>query len=74
MRSPTACRQCPSIRHALSRNRSTLAQFHGGRPGLDLYPTLEVVPAKAKTTTFLAHSAVPVSITEEDFEQETRLG
>src|SRR5579875_2978572 len=39
------------------------------RPGLDLYPTLEVVPANPKTCTFLAHSAVPVSFTEEDFEQ-----
>jgi hypothetical protein len=39
------------------------------RPGLELYPTLEVVPANAKTATFLAHSAVPVSFTEEDFEQ-----
>ncbi len=39
------------------------------RPGLSLYPTLEVVPAKAKTCTFLAHSAVPVVFTEEDFEQ-----
>jgi hypothetical protein len=39
------------------------------RPGMDLYPTLEVVPAKAKTCTFLAHSAIPVCFTEEDFEQ-----
>jgi hypothetical protein len=39
------------------------------RPGVELYPTLEVVPAKAKTCTFLAHSAVPVVFTEEDFEQ-----
>jgi hypothetical protein len=39
------------------------------RPGLELYPTLEVVPAKAKTCAFLAHSAVPVNFTEEDFEQ-----
>jgi hypothetical protein len=39
------------------------------RPELALYPTLEVVPAKAKTATFLSHSAVPVSFTEEDFEQ-----
>ncbi|HEY7313968.1 MAG TPA: hypothetical protein VH643_31755 [Gemmataceae bacterium] len=39
------------------------------RPGVELYPTLEVVPAKAKTCTFLAHSAVPVSFTEEDFDQ-----
>lgn len=40
-----------------------------GRPGLELYPTLEVVPSNNKTSTFLAHSAVPVSFTEEDFEQ-----
>jgi hypothetical protein len=39
------------------------------RPGVELYPTLEVVPAKAKTCTFLAHSAIPVCFTEEDFEQ-----
>jgi hypothetical protein len=38
-------------------------------PGLELYPTLEVVPAKAKTCTFLAHSAVPICFTEEDFDQ-----
>ena len=39
------------------------------RPGVDLYPTLEVVPANGKTCTFLAHSAVPVTFTEEDLEQ-----
>jgi hypothetical protein len=40
-----------------------------GRPTLELYPTLEVVPVNNKTATFLAHSAVPVNFTEEDFEQ-----
>src|SRR5205823_1768884 len=40
-----------------------------GRPGLELYPTLEVVPCNAKTEAFLAHSAVPVAFTDEDFEQ-----
>jgi hypothetical protein len=39
------------------------------RPGVELYPTLEVVPGNAKTSTFLAHSAVPVTFTEEDFNQ-----
>jgi hypothetical protein len=39
------------------------------RPGLELYPTLEVVPSNPKTDAFLAHSAVPVVFTEEDFEQ-----
>lgn len=41
------------------------------RPGLELYPTLEVIPSSSKTATFLAHSAVPVNITEEDLEQVT---
>jgi len=40
-----------------------------GLPGVELYPTLEVVPATARTETFLAHSAVPISFTNEDFEQ-----
>jgi hypothetical protein len=35
----------------------------------DYYPTLEVVPTTAKTAAFLAHSSVPVSFTQEDFEQ-----
>src|SRR5207237_1711348 len=39
------------------------------RPGVELYPTLEVVPTNHRTSTFLAHSAVPVSFTEEDFDQ-----
>jgi hypothetical protein len=40
-----------------------------GFPGLELYPTLEVVPANGKTATFLAHSAVPISFTLEDLDQ-----
>jgi hypothetical protein len=39
------------------------------RAGIELYPTLEVVPANNKTATFLAHSSVPISFTEEDLEQ-----
>jgi hypothetical protein len=39
------------------------------RANLDLYPTLEVVPANNKTAAFLAHSSVPVSFTDEDLEQ-----
>jgi hypothetical protein len=39
------------------------------RPGLDLYPTLEVLPTTWRTEAYLAHSAVPVTFTEEDFEQ-----
>jgi hypothetical protein len=40
-----------------------------GKPGLELYPTLEVVPCNPKTTAFLAHSAVPLTITDDDIEQ-----
>jgi hypothetical protein len=39
------------------------------RPGLELYPTLEVLPTTCKTESFLAHSAVPITFTDEDFEQ-----
>ena len=38
-------------------------------PGLEIYPTLEVVPANPKTEAFLAHTVVPVSFTKEDFAQ-----
>jgi hypothetical protein len=40
-----------------------------GRPGLELYPTMEVVPCNPKTDSFLAHNAVPVDFTPEDFKQ-----
>jgi hypothetical protein len=40
-----------------------------GRAGMELFPTLEVVPSSLRTDTFLAHSAVPVAFTEEDLEQ-----
>jgi hypothetical protein len=40
-----------------------------GNPEMELYPTLEVVPANHKTAAFLAHSAVPVSFTDYDLSQ-----
>ena len=40
-----------------------------GRPGIELYPTLEVAPATPRTEAFLAHNAIPASLTEEDFDQ-----
>lgn len=40
-----------------------------GRPALELYPTLEVVPTGPKTNEFLAHNRVPVEFTDEDFKQ-----
>ncbi len=39
------------------------------RGNLELYPTIEVVPQGPKTGTFLAHSAIPISYTDDDFEQ-----
>jgi hypothetical protein len=35
----------------------------------DYYPTLEVVPTTVKTAAFLAHSTVPVTFTQDDFDQ-----
>jgi hypothetical protein len=40
-----------------------------GRPGIELYPTLEVGPAMPRTEAFLAHNAIPVQATEEDLDQ-----
>jgi hypothetical protein len=39
------------------------------RAATELYPTLEIKPTNYRTCAFLAHSAVPISFTEEDFEQ-----
>ncbi len=40
-----------------------------GRPGIELYPTLEVGPAMPRTEAFIAHNAIPVQVTEEDLDQ-----
>jgi len=40
-----------------------------GRPGVELYPTLEVGPVMPRTEAFLAHNAMPVQFTPEDFDQ-----
>lgn len=40
-----------------------------GRPGLELYPTLEVGTASPRTSAYLAHSAIPIQFTAEDFDQ-----
>lgn len=39
------------------------------RPGIELYPTLEVAPPTPRTEAYLAHNAIPVQFTEEDFDQ-----
>jgi hypothetical protein len=40
-----------------------------GRAGVELYPTIEVGPATPRSEAFLAHNAIPVQFTEEDFDQ-----
>ncbi len=40
-----------------------------GRPGLELYPTLEIGSSSPRTAAYLAHSAIPIQFTQEDFDQ-----
>jgi len=40
-----------------------------GRPGAQLYPTLEIGVASPRTSAYLAHAAIPIQFTEEDFDQ-----
>jgi len=40
-----------------------------GRPGVELFPTLEVAPVTPRTDAYLAHAPIPVQFTEEDFDQ-----
>jgi hypothetical protein len=39
------------------------------REGVELYPTIEIGPTTPRTAAFLAHNAIPVQFTEEDFAQ-----
>lgn len=39
------------------------------RPGLELFPTLELPAINARTSVFLSHNTVPVQFTDEDFDQ-----
>ena len=40
-----------------------------GRPGVSLYPTLEIGVASPRTSAYLAHSAIPIQFNQEDFDQ-----
>jgi hypothetical protein len=40
-----------------------------GRAGVSLYPTIEVAPTTPATDAYLAHNAIPVQLTSEDFDQ-----
>lgn len=42
-----------------------------GRPGVELYPTIEIAPSAPRTEAYLAHNAIPIQFTEEDFDQVT---
>lgn len=42
-----------------------------GRPGLVLYPTLEIAPSAPATDAYLTHNPIPAQFTEEDFDQVT---
>ena len=40
-----------------------------GRPGVTLYPTIEVAPSTPATDAYLTHNAIPIQFTAEDFDQ-----
>lgn len=40
-----------------------------GREGTELYPTIEIGPTTPRTDAFLAHNAIPIQFTDEDFDQ-----
>lgn len=40
-----------------------------GRPGVELYPTVEVGRALPRSNAFLAHNAIPVQFSDEDLDQ-----
>ncbi len=40
-----------------------------GRPGVELYPTIEIAPTLPRTDAYLEHNAIPFQLTEEDFDQ-----
>src|SRR5262249_22246178 len=50
-------------------HRLRLTQILPNFPGRSFYPTLEVSAVTPKTLTYLAHSAVPVTFSDEDFRQ-----
>lgn len=39
------------------------------RPGLMLYPTLQVYPSHPQTDAYLSHNSIPLQVTDEDLEQ-----
>lgn len=39
------------------------------RPGVELYPTVEVAPVTPRTDAYLAHAPIPIQFTDEDLDQ-----
>lgn len=40
-----------------------------GRPGVELYPTIEIGPSTPRTEAYLAHNMIPMELSEEDLDQ-----
>ncbi len=49
--------------------RLKLTDLGAHRPGVELYPTIEIGPTTPRTEAFLAHNAIPIQFSEEDFDQ-----
>jgi hypothetical protein len=49
--------------------RLRLTQVLPNHPGRSFYPTLEIASGNPRTVTFLAHASVPITFTNEDFDQ-----
>ena len=62
-----SCTRAPGS--ARSRTSPGTAPSSRPRPGVQLYPTLEVAPVTPRTDAYLAHAPIPVQFTEEDFDQ-----
>ncbi len=49
--------------------RLKLTKIPGRKPDISLYPTIEVAPTTPGTDAYLAHNAIPIQFTTEDFDQ-----
>jgi hypothetical protein len=49
--------------------RLKITKIPGRKPELALYPTIEVAPTTPGTDAYLAHNAIPIQFTTEDFDQ-----
>lgn len=49
--------------------RLKITDIGGMKAGVELYPTLEIGPTTPRSEAFLAHNAIPIQFTDEDFDQ-----